>query len=269
MGSLVANGDRLALDVSVDVAGAKAMGGLGNLWSGASTPLMKELPGDSWGAFGAPNYGASLKASLDTFAGALGGAALQGQLKQRYGIDLDEDVLSWIGDVAFFIRGDSIANLGGGAVIKVTDEAKAATGFNKLIGLLQTTASVKANPVKIDGADAAFAIQDAATPKPIVFARGNGKVVIAYGADAATAALNPTDKLGDADIYGQAKDALEDVDPSLFFSMPAIVALVDSSGQADASWAKAKPYLEAYDVVAMGAKGSAGHAKLRVAAGLK
>ncbi len=269
MGSFAANGDRLALDVTVDVEGAKSLGGLSNLWTGASTPLMKELPGDSWGAFGSPNYGAALKASLDTFAGALGGAALQGQLKQRYGIDLDNDVLSWIGDVAFFIRGDSIENLGGGAVIQVTDEAKAATGFGKLVGLLQSTAGVKANPIQIDGADVAFAVQDAGVPKPIVFARGSGKVVIAYGTDAAGAALKPSDKLGDAEIYGQARDALEDIDPSLLLSMPSIVALVDSSGQADPSWDQAKPYLEAYDVIAMGAKGSPGHAQMRIAAGLK
>jgi hypothetical protein len=269
MGSFAANGDRLAVDVGVDVEGAKSLGALGNLTTGASTDLMKDLPGDTWGAFGAPKYGASLKASLDAFGGAIGGAALQGQLKQRYGIDLNEDVLSWIGDVAFFIRGDTIAKLDGGAVIQVTDEAKAATGFGKLVGLLQSEAGLDAKPITIDGAETAFAVTDASAPKPIVFARGSGKVVIAYGAEAAAAAMKPADKLGDSEIYGQAKDALEDLEPGLLVSVPSIISLVEASGSADASWDKAKPYLEAYDVIALGAEGSGGHAKVRIAAGLK
>ena len=61
MGSFAANGDRLALDVTVGVEGSKSLGALGNLATGASTPLLKELPGDTWGAFGAPQYGKSLR----------------------------------------------------------------------------------------------------------------------------------------------------------------------------------------------------------------
>jgi hypothetical protein len=269
MGSFAANGDRLALDVSVDFAGAKSLGPLGNLTTGASTPLLKELPGDTWGAFGTPDYGKSLAASLDSFAGAFGGAALEGQLRQQYGIDLNEDVLSWIGDVAFFIRGNSITDLDGGAVIEVTDDAKAATGFGKLVGLLQSAGDLDAKPIKIDGADAAFAVQDGTTPKEIVFARGNGKVVIAYGSDAATAALTPADKLGDAELFAQAEDALEDIEPGFLLSMPAVIDVARSVSTTDAEYEKVKPYLEAYDVVAFGAEGGSGRAKLRVAAGLK
>jgi hypothetical protein len=270
LGSFSANGDRLALDMTVDFSGAKSLGALGSLATGAGTPLIQELPGGTWGAFGAPKYGESLRASLDQLAGAFGGAAMENELRKRYGIDLDDDVLSWIGDVAFFIRGDSLATLDGGAVIQVTDEDKAAAGFTKLVGLLRSVADVEAKPIDIDGADAAFAVQDGTTPKPIVFARGSGKVVIAYGTDAAAQALVPSDKLGDAEIYGQAKDALEDdLDPSFLISIPAVISLVDAIGEADASWDRAKPYLEAYDVVAFGAEGGGGRAKLRLAAGLK
>jgi hypothetical protein len=270
MGSFAANGDRLALDVTVGVEGSKSLGALGNLATGASTPLLKELPGDTWGAFGAPQYGKSLRLTFDQLAGAFGGAALENQLRKQYGIDLDDDVLSWIGDVAFFIRGNSMATLDGGAVIQVTDEAKAATGFAKLVGLLQSQAGLGAKPIKIAGADAAFAVQDGTTPKPIVLARGSGKVVIAYGNAAAAEALAPSDKLGDAEIYSQAQDALEDdVEPGLLVSMPAVIALVDSIGEADADWDKAKPYLDAYDVIALGAGASKERAKVRIAAGLR
>ena len=113
LGSFTADGDRLALDVSLEGFNSTAFGGLGGL--GGTTSLIKELPGDSWAAFGAPKYGQQLKTMLDQFAGAFGGAAVRAQLQQQYGIDLDEDIFSWMGDVAFFVRGDSVPALGGGA----------------------------------------------------------------------------------------------------------------------------------------------------------
>ena len=118
-------------------------------------------------------------------------------------------------------------------------------------------------------AAAAFAVQDATIPKPIVLARGNGKVVVAYGNDAAAQALAPSGKLEDAEIYGQATELLEDVEPGFLLSMPRLLSLVGSAGGTDPGWDRAKPYLEAYDVVAMGAEGSGGRAKVRIAAGLK
>ena len=51
--------------------------------------------------------------------------------------------------------------------------------------------------------------------------------------------------------------------------MPAVLSLVDSIGEADPEFEKAKPYLEAYDVIALGAGTSGERAKVRVAAGLK
>ena len=75
MGSFAANGDRLALDVRrLEGDSLKDLGPLAAGWGGGSTPLMKELPGDAWAAFGTPKYGAALKQTLDAFAGMLGGA---------------------------------------------------------------------------------------------------------------------------------------------------------------------------------------------------
>jgi hypothetical protein len=270
MGSFQADADRLALDVSLSAARGD-LGAFGNLYSISETPLLEDLPGDSWAAYGVAKYGQSLRQALDRYAGLLGGVAASEQLKNQLGIDLDEDILSWVGDVALFVRGDTVNTLDGGLVIQVTDEAKAAKGFGKLVGLLQSAGGVGATPVHVDCAETAFAIQDGSTPKPIVVARSSSKVVAAYGFDAAKTALNPRSKLGDSDAWKAAQDALDDDDmqPSLFVAMPPILSLVDSSGSADADYAKAKPYLEAYDVFALGAKTSDGTARVRFAAGLK
>ena len=61
MGSFAANGDRLALDMTSTSRARSRWARSADLTTGASTPLLKELPGDTWGAFGAPKYGESLQ----------------------------------------------------------------------------------------------------------------------------------------------------------------------------------------------------------------
>src|SRR6185503_3962054 len=131
----------------------KDLGPLAAGWGGGSTPLLEELPGDAWAAFGTEKYGETLKKTLNAYAGMLGGPAMKQQLQSQYGIDIDADVLDWIGDVALFVRGDTLESLDGAAVIEVTDSGKAERGFTKLVGLLQAAGGVKPRPVEIDGAD--------------------------------------------------------------------------------------------------------------------
>jgi hypothetical protein len=250
VGSFMADGDRLALDMSLEGFNTAAFGGLTGL--GGTTSLIKDLPGDSWAAFGAPKYGQQLKAMLDQFGGAFGGAAARAQLQQQYGIDLDEDVLSWMGDIAVFVRGDSVPNLGGGAVIQVTDSDKAATGFGKLVGLLQAAGGVHVQPISLKGANTAFSLKDQTTPKPIVIARSDDRVVITYGVEAAVDALSPSSELGSAPLYDEAKSALGDMDPGLLVSMPSVVKLIEAAAPPDPKFAQVRPYLEAYDAIAVG-----------------
>ena len=271
MGSFSADGDRLALDMAVNRQGGGSLGALGSLYSTASTPLLKDLPGDTWAAFGSPKYGQSIKAALDQYAGLFGGAAAREQLKSQLGIDLDEDVLSWIGDIAMFARGDTVQTVDGGIVIQVTDSAKAEKGFSKLVGLMQSAGGVTAKPVTVEGAKTAFQVSDPSIPKPLVIARSDEKVVGTYGLEAAKAALNPQSKLGDSETWQAAEDALgvDDMEPGMFVAMPPILSLVESSGEADPDYAKAKHYLEAYDVFAIGTKASGNGGRVRIAAGLK
>jgi hypothetical protein len=264
-GALTANGDKLAVDTLVS-GGGELLNGLG---SGGATPLLGELPGDSWAAYGIPKLGQSLRQLYGQFAGALGAAAIQQQLRQQLGIDLQEDVFSWIGDVAFFVRGADVASIDGGAVIGVTDKAKATAAFGKLIGVLRTR-GVDARPVKVPGAEQAFAVRQPDAPKPIVFARGGDKATIAYGRDAAAVALTPKAKLADSDAYGEAKDLLgATMQPLLLVSMPAVVSLVSAASAGDPDFEQAKPYLDAFGTVAVGGAASNGRAYSRAVVGLK
>jgi hypothetical protein len=267
--ALTAKGDRLAIDAAF--RGGKAYRDrLGPVASAGATPLLRELPGDAWFAFGGPKFGASMRNAYQGFAGALGGAAIEQQLQSQLGLDLEQDVFSWIGDVAFFARGTSKDSIDGAAVISVTDEARAKEAFGKLVGVAQSRGRVSARPVSVPGAETAFAFAAPDAPKPIVAARGKGKVVIAYGEAAAADALEPAQKLGDSAAHGAAKEQLGDGhEPAFLVAMPQVVSLIGSAATDKAEFARAKPYLDAFSVIAAGGKLDGDTARSRFVAGLK
>ena len=268
-GAFMADGDRLAVDATAEVPEGAFPSGLGALVNGGSTPLLGELPGDSWVAFGMPDFGPALKGIYGQVAGALGGAAIENQLRQELGLDLQEDVFSWIGDVAIFARGTTMDSVDGGVVIEVTDAAKAKAAFGKLVGLAQARGGARAKPVQIEGADTAFEAGTPGAPKPVVAARSDERVVIAFGRKAAADAFGGGERLADSDTYGAAKSVLGDVEPGFLVSMPAVLELVRSSGEADADFEKAEPYLEAFGVLAGGSSRDGDTARSRTAAELK
>jgi len=158
-----------------------------------------------------------------------------------------------------------------GAVIEVTDAEKAKAAFPKLIGLAQSQGDVSARPVRIDGAESAFEAAAPGAPKPVVAARSEDRVVIALGREAAADALGGgDDDLADSDTYAAAKSVLgDDVEPGFLLSMPAVLDLVQATGSADAHFEKAKPYLEAFGVLAGGSSRDGDTARSRFAAELK
>jgi hypothetical protein len=268
-GAFMADGDRLAMDATAEVPEGAFPAGLGALAGGGSTPLLGELPGDSWIAFGMPEFGPALQGIYQQVAGALGGAAIENQLRQELGLDLQQDVFSWIGDVALFARGTTEDTIEGGLVIEVTDPARARTAFGKLVGLAQSRGGTSAKPIEIPGAETAFEAAAPGAPKPVVAARSADRVVIALGRQAATDALGGGERLADSDTYGAAKSVLGDVEPGFLLSMPAVLELVRSSGEADADFEQAEPYLEAFGVVAGGSSRDGDTARSRTAAELR
>lgn len=269
-GAFLADGDRLALDTVMTGEGAGVLKSFGLLTATGTTPLLAELPGDAWAAAGAPQVGRSLKGVFDRVAGALGGAVAAQQLRESTGLDLEEDVFGWMGDVALFVRGSSKADLEGGLVIQSTDEARSTRAFGKFAGLARTQEHQDVQPAQVAGADAAFRVTNSDLDRPVVLARGNGRVVLAYGERAAADGLKPAQRLGDADVFAQAKSTLGgDYEPAFLVSMPAVLAAVEKAGHADPGYARAKPYLEALSVIAGGNQSEDKRVRSRVAVGLK
>jgi hypothetical protein len=269
-GALLANGDRIAFDTLMSGPGVSALRAFAPFLGTGETPLVSELPGDTWAAFGAPNVGPGLKTLFNSVAGAFGGAAAAQQLQQRFGLDLDRDVFSWIGDIAIFVRGSDKASLEGGLVIEATNPGNMRSAFGKLVGLLQSEGGQKVNPIKVKGAATAFSTGPSDLGKPVILARSEDRVVVGVGEAATADGLAPADRFGDSELYAQAKKALGgDFEPSILVSMPDLVKAIDASGEADADWTQAKPYLEAFSVIASGGTFKDDELKSRIVAGLK
>src|SRR4051794_6383849 len=134
--------DTATLESRVTVQEGSTGAALASLAAGGAPDLVKSLPADSWAAFGMAKLGETLTSGLDSLAGGLGGAVLGGQLQQRLGIDIQQDLLSWMGDVAVFVRGDTPAQVRGGLVVQATDEAKAAAALPRLVAAARSRGGV-------------------------------------------------------------------------------------------------------------------------------
>ena len=245
-----------ATDSSATIeARVSGLGSFGVLGSGTSTDLIEDVPADAFAVYGVPDVGGTIKKTIETFAGALGGAALSGQLEQQTGINLDRDVLSWVGDLAVYVRGDSVANLGGALIIKTTDDGAARAALPKLIAAAKRSGA-PVQGARIPGADLAFSIPAPGAPGPIVLAHGDGRVVIALGEKAAAEAVKPSGAtFGDSDTFSTAKSAVDGIEPTLVLSLPAVLKLAEGAGAgSDADYQKAKPYLDKLGLVVAGSE---------------
>jgi hypothetical protein len=253
--SFAADGDRLLVETRGDLVPLLAAG---------STRLLRELPGDSWLAFGVADLGEAIDDTIQDFAGPLGAMVARREVERSLGLDLERDLLGWIGDAGFFLRGTTPATIDGGLVIEPTDEDRAADAFGRIVGALQVRAQKRARPVDVAGADQAFELAERGLARPIVLARGSGLVVVAAGRAAAEAALGAGDSLGDGALYAEGEELL-DMEPGMVLSMPAVLELLDAS-EPDAEYDQVRPYLEVISTIAAGTDDDSSG---RVVAGLR
>jgi hypothetical protein len=210
-----------------------------------------DLPADSWLAIAQPDLGKTISYFVDAFGGLVGGRdMLAQQLKAATGLDLDKDVISWMGDWSLFVRGESVAELNGALVVETSDEAASARFIDAVARLAR-----KSN-AHVTDTDGGVTLSSPDVPEPIHLFQRDGKVVLAYGDSAAADALDPGETLGDTQAYKDAEEALGgDYDLSFYLGFEPILALVDSTGAGDdEGWQKVKPYLEPLGAVVVGAQ---------------
>jgi hypothetical protein len=232
---------------------------------GKGSDLIQDLPGDSWAAGAQPEFGKTVDRYVDLLAGAAGGrAAIDQQLRARAGIDL-KGITGWMGDLAYFVRGDSPGTANGALVIETTDPPASKRALQALRRPLES-GNTSVGKLSAPGGGFGYTLRDPTAKQPVhVFQRG-GRVIVAYGDDAATEAVKPSIALGNSVQFKDASSALgSDYAVSTLFLLKPIIHLADSSSSAsDPNWQKAKPYLEKIESVVAGTREQDGKTRSRI-----
>jgi hypothetical protein len=221
------------------------------------TALMDELPADTWIALGQSDLGQALGGLVDN-AGLLGipgvtSATARFFVKQRFGIDIDKDLLSWMGDAAVFVRGTLPEDIEGGLVIEATDPAAAKAGVTKLAFLAQALG--RKEGVRVTGKDGNLRLRGGGLAKPVYLVAEGDRVFVAYGETAFfEAARDQGHRLPFSDSYKAAVASLHGPKPALFVDLRSVWDLIDVTEQGDPDWVKARRYLDAIASFAMAAE---------------
>jgi hypothetical protein len=218
-----------------------------------------ELPGDSWLAFAQPDLGETIETYVDLAATSLGGReAVEEQVRRATGLDLDEDVISWMGDWGAFVRGTTLDELDGAVMIETSNEAASGRFIDALVRLIREnpTPGMRLGPLALPGGGEGVTLRRPDVPQPIHLFQRDGRVVAAYGDAAARDAVDPDETLADSPAYQAAEEALGgDYAVSFFVAVEPILALAESAGaSSDESFQEVKPYLEPLGALVGGAR---------------
>jgi hypothetical protein len=257
--------DSATLGVKKSASGAQA---------GNAAAALSALPGDAWMGIGLGAIGPRLRQALQQVAqvGSLGGTDVNGQLgamQQALGIDLDKDLFSWMGDGGLFVRGTTIADIGGALVVESSDPNATAQALGKIRRLVgQLSPTTKVTQLRgVQGADAGLSVTPEGFPFPVILALAGDKFVAGINPQAVEAAIAPSSKLADSASFKQAASALAGVDPTFFVDVAPILQLADGLGAGDdPDFAKVRSYLAQFTSAAAGSKreGDTQRAKLVV-----
>jgi hypothetical protein len=256
-----------ALRIDIAAIGIKAKTGGGDGPGAAAA-----VPAGSWLSVGVGDVGGTVTKAIGALgdSGATGGldpATLLQGLQSQLGIDVQKDLLSWMGDAALFVRGTSMDDLGGALVVKSKDPAASRKAIGTLRKLL---ASLNVKTVALSGAgssDAEGFSVDVGGPAAggIQVAAKDDKFVVAYGKDALADALGASSTLGDSEPFKTAAGLLDGAKPSLFLDTPQVVKLLSSLAGDDKDFLKAKPTLDVFGPAAAGLSSEGDVTRLKVA----
>jgi len=240
-----------------------------------SDGLLPDLPADSWGAFGIPDLGATLETVYDGLiesfaAGGMNPEDLDAQIEAQTGLNLREDLLSWMGDAGLFVTGTDPLNAGGGVVIESSDPTTSSATIDQLATLLEQQ-GIPTEPLSAGGAEG-FAVE---IPAPgewqrVVVLAGE-RVVIAYGEEAAVSALEGSDPLSESEAFQNATEGLgEDFTAAGYFDVDAMQELAEAAGasQFPEYEEEVKPWLEPFTYVTFGSRENGGRLVQRLVIGI-
>jgi hypothetical protein len=174
--------------------------------------LVAGLTGRAWLAMGLGQVGERLKEQLG------GSGPILALVGAQAGLDVDKDILGWMGEGAIFVTGDSPATIGGALVVEAKDPAAMRAAIPKLGSLIARFATgSSARELHATGVDAGISVRAQGVPAPVEIAAAGDRFVIAIGHDALREAIAPTSRLGDDPDFRSAAATLGDgLRPTMF-----------------------------------------------------
>jgi len=224
----------------------------------APAKTLAALPAGSWAALGLGDLGKSLSDGLDSLKSLSGpGFDVQrglDQLEQQAGIDVQKDLLSWMGQSGLFVRGTSLQDIGGALVVQSKDPAATKAALAKARTIV-AGAKLPAQDLTGKGIDDGFSIKPSGAPVEVFAALAGDRFVLAVNRAALDEAINPAKKLEDDDAYKAATDLLgDDLKPTFFLDFPKITGLISTAAGNQPGYDKVKPYLDKITTVVAGSK---------------
>lgn len=259
--SLTAQESAVALDV-VSV-GAEPQPGQD---PAAVAESVRALPAGSLVGLGLGDVGDQIETQLT--ASGLGPNVL-GQVERATGLNIQEDLLSWMGQGSAFVQGSGIGDLGGALIVQTDDRQATLDALEPIGALLEEQADATIEEVDEEGVEGLEA-QFEGLPLPVYLVVADERFLVAIGDAALDSAVQPRGTLGEEQGFTQAAGALgEGLQPSFYVSVPGLVGLAESFGLAqDPSFQQARPYLDAFTALVSGGARDGDVSRNRVALGL-
>jgi hypothetical protein len=212
-------------------------------------------PADAWLSVGVGDVGGLAQKAIKQLgqAGALGGqdpATLMAQLNAQFGVDVEKDLLAWMGDTSIWVSGTSKSDLRVAMVITSKDPAASQQAIGKLDRLLAKL-NQPAKSVTIAGKPG-LEIAAGSVGTIQIAAKGD-KFVIAFGQGAAEQALEPSGTLASSDPFKAVSAEMGGVKPSVFIDTAALLKFASGVAGPNATYDKARPTLAHLGPIAFGA----------------
>jgi hypothetical protein len=264
---LEATEENVALEVSS--AGTGGMTG--------SSELLGALPAGAWFAVATEDYGAAVGEQLETL-GSIGAElgdpsvnpeAIISAVEQQTGLDLEEDVLSWIGDVSAFVGGTGAADFQAGVLVGTSDAEATRKVLDTAEELFEAQTGLRPDESGVEGAEDGFAATGPGGATVDVALAGD-ELVGALGEEGlAQELLDPVDPLSDDPLYTAALEALgNDVEATLFVGLQDFLVVAEQGDDGDTDYDAARPYTQALEYFAFGSAEEDGRERSRFVLGV-
>jgi hypothetical protein len=224
--------------------------------------LLNEMPASAWAVLGLPDF-------ADTFRALFFGAAAPGipgvspdqierQFRTQTGIDLQQDILSWMGDGGVFVSGTGPGDVQGAVVIESNNPRKTVEAIARIGGLLLQSGE-DIGFYEPGALYEGFVLRQPADrsrePIYVVFDEVNSRAIVTYGQEARLEAVSP-DLVSNNGAFKRAmRDLGDGYTPRAYVHVPTLVQLLENfnliSGR---TYDDAKPFIAPVSHITIGSR---------------